>query len=369
MKILHINSYFFSNSLHFQLVKKLSEENVEQIVYIPLNVNDKSVLKGSCDNVEFHVSKCFSTLSRYIWPLKILMIYRDLNKKIQDLNVDVIHAHSLFVNGSIAYLLSKKHKIDFVVTVRNSDINQFMKASKLFRKLGFKIMMSSKKILTLSYSYFNVHLKRYYNEDDFNDIKSKHEVIPNGAEDVWFDNKHLKTKIDGQLRIIFVGLLADNKNLDTVIKACDVLKSQGKDIHLSIIGSGRRSEYFQSLHYNFDVEFLGYITDRKELMKIYQTTHLLCVPSFTESFGLVYVEAMTQSLPVIYTKGQGFDGFFDDGLYGFAVDPKDEKDIANRINDICQNYESMATNAYKYSDFFRWDKPVTNLLKSYENGR
>ena len=37
-----------------------------------------------------------------------------------------------------------------------------------------------------------------------------------------------------------------------------------------------------------------------------------CLPSHAETFGLVYVEAMSQGLPIIY-EGQGFDKQFQDG--------------------------------------------------------
>lgn len=40
------------------------------------------------------------------------------------------------------------------------------------------------------------------------------------------------------------------------------------------------------------------------------------MPSHKETFGLVYAEAMSQGLPIIYTKNQGFDGQFPDGYVG-----------------------------------------------------
>ena len=61
------------------------------------------------------------------------------------------------------------------------------------------------------------------------------------------------------------------------------------------------------------------------------------MPSYTESFGLVYAEAMSQKLPVIYSKGQGFDGQFEEGLVGYHVSPYDVKDIANGILKALEN--------------------------------
>ena len=46
--------------------------------------------------------------------------------------------------------------------------------------------------------------------------------------------------------------------------------------------------------------------------------------SLGESFGLTYAEAMSQGVPVIYSKGQGFDGQFKEGVVGYHVDPLSE---------------------------------------------
>ena len=43
------------------------------------------------------------------------------------------------------------------------------------------------------------------------------------------------------------------------------------------------------------------------------------MPSRYETFGLVYGEAMSQGLPIIYSKGQGVDGYFKEGTVGYGV--------------------------------------------------
>ena len=47
---------------------------------------------------------------------------------------------------------------------------------------------------------------------------------------------------------------------------------------------------------------------------------VFAMPSIFETFGLVYLEALSQNLPVVYTKGQGIDGMFDNTV-GIGVDP------------------------------------------------
>ena len=55
------------------------------------------------------------------------------------------------------------------------------------------------------------------------------------------------------------------------------------------------------------------------------------MPSSNETFGLVFIEALSQSLPIIYTKGEGIDGYFKDDFIGKAVNSKDNQSIAYAI--------------------------------------
>jgi len=77
---------------------------------------------------------------------------------------------------------------------------------------------------------------------------------------------------------------------------------------------------------------------------------------------LVYAEAMTQGLPVIYSKGQGFDRQFEEGTVGFHVESRNAEEIADRIEDIMTNYETISENCVRLSDRFNWSE----IAKEYE---
>ena len=88
------------------------------------------------------------------------------------------------------------------------------------------------------------------------------------------------------------------------------------------------------------------------------------MPSFHETFGLVYAEAMTQGLPIIYTKGQGFDNQFENGLVGYSVKADDIEDISKAIFSILCNYKSFNKQS-EYSQKFRWDKIVNRYMEIF----
>jgi len=91
------------------------------------------------------------------------------------------------------------------------------------------------------------------------------------------------------------------------------------------------------------------------------------MPSYNETFGLVYLEAMSQGLPIIHTKGQGIDGYFEDGTVGYSVNPKDIDDIVEKIKMIIHNYNKISKNCYNLVDNFSWDKITQTYCNIYSS--
>ena len=87
------------------------------------------------------------------------------------------------------------------------------------------------------------------------------------------------------------------------------------------------------------------------------------MPSHTETFGLVYAEAMSQGLPVIYTKGQGFDGQFPEGLVGYHVDDQSAEDVADGILKVINEYGEISTRCIDNVEKFRW----MTICKTYQS--
>ncbi|MEG2164630.1 MAG: hypothetical protein RRY55_09185, partial [Bacteroidales bacterium] len=63
----------------------------------------------------------------------------------------------------------------------------------------------------------------------------------------------------------------------------------------------------------------------------------------------------TQGLPIIYTKGQGFDGQFDIGYVGYPVKYNEDEKIADAISRICNNYKEISNNCLLNSQKYNWE--------------
>lgn len=367
MNVTHLNSYFFTNKLHAELVRKLADYLQAQHVFLPLP-NGKTKKPPKCSGVSFSLVKCFSKLDRILWPLKMFNIWKAYELDRKAIPVDLNHAHTLFVNGLVAYWAKRKYGIPYIVTIRNTDVNHFLKKVPIFfRPIGLRIMRESEAVITISHVYWDQHMRSLLEALDFEDLSRKHYTIPNGCADFWFEESRIRRDIGSCLRLVFVGVLDKNKNLRVVLQVCKILSEMGVAYDLKVVGNGPLENTFRVEAKGLPVRFLGYVKDRRELRKIYEDSDVLVVPSRTETFGVVYTEAMTQGLPVIYTAGQGFDGFFPDGVVGFAVDPNSAAEIADRIVSIRNAYCQFAKRVAESASRFRWDQSVNELLGVYNH--
>ena len=91
------------------------------------------------------------------------------------------------------------------------------------------------------------------------------------------------------------------------------------------------------------------------------------MPSIHETFGLVYAEAMSQGLPVIYTRGQGFDGQFNEGEVGYSVEASDSKEIAEKILEIVDNYGEISRMSRESCKMFNWNIIAENYNALYKS--
>ena len=103
----------------------------------------------------------------------------------------------------------------------------------------------------------------------------------------------------------------------------------------------------------------------RELVEELRSGDIFVMPSAPESFGLVYVEALTQGLPIVYTKGEGFDGYYEDGQVGWPVDAENPEGIADGIHRILQDYAgfSARVGALDLARDFSW----THVAEKYKN--
>jgi len=195
--------------------------------------------------------------------------------------------------------------------------------------------------------------QRLVKEDVFSIVDTY--IMPNGIDDFWLKNLFADkdfTKADDVIKLACVGAVDHNKNMLSVARALDLLKNKGNKVSLSIAGKIKDQNIYECLM-KFDfVKYMG-VLPKEKLIDVYRANDVFALTSFNESFGMVYIEAMSQGLPVIYTKDEGFDGQFDYGTVGYSVLPDDVTDISDKIYKCYLNREKF-NSVYTQTRRFSW---------------
>lgn len=362
MKILHINCNYVGTALHRIMVNHLDSPDYRVTVFTPLWNEEQRKSFIAQDNEIVRV--CFSRIDRLLYFNKQRKILSTVINDVPNIEqYDIIHAFTLLTDGNVAYTLSKKYSIPYVVAIRDTDINDFFRLKPYLIPRGIKIMKNASAVFFLSEAYKQLIFDKFIPEKDKEQIEGKTYIIPNGIDDFWLDNINADKNIDStetriaqkEISAICVGRISKRKNIPTVQAALSILREKGWDTSFTVVGKVEDEPEFKRILEDKTTTYYP-PTDKNGLIGLYRNADIFVMPSHTETFGLVYAEAMTQGLPVIYTKGQGFDGQFPDGEVGYAVRDTDPRDVAEKILLVCQDYSRIALSVADKTQKFKWDK-------------
>ena len=140
-------------------------------------------------------------------------------------------------------------------------------------------------------------------------------------------------------RVIAIGRYAYEKGYDLLLRAWELVEKRYPDWSLDVFGMGNRQPYEQLLtELNLNTEqcrLHGVLSDVK---KEYPNASLLVLPSRTEGFGLVLLEAMAFGVPVVaFDCGSGPSSIISDGENGFLVQPFNIYDFAERMMQLMED--------------------------------
>ena len=368
--ILHICNNYAGSFVHRFIVEGQKEYGIRSVVFCPITFYESRVKPHENE----YIVKCVTKLDRFFFFNKQRKIIASLKKTVCDYSsFDLIHAHSIFSDGYVAYKLNKKNNIPFVLSVSGTDINHFFVYRPYLKGLGNKIILAARRIIVPSESYKRFLLDRCILPKHRKAILSKLIVIPFGIDDFWYQNFNKKKRhIDGNcLKFLFVGEIRKNKNIGFITKAMDELFKNGIESKLTIAGAAIDHNELNKIVKHKNVFFVGQ-KNKSELLQLYRENDIFIMVSHSETFGLVYAEALSQGMPIIYTKGQGFDGQFENGYVGFSVSDKDCSELVDCIISIRNNYDEYSSNALHSIERFKWNNisSIYNALymKAIDNG-
>lgn len=369
MRVLHICNDFYDSPVHTNLYRRLDHLGVSQTVftyYRGTGLEGKNAFAG--ERTEFVYRGGLGTIHRFLYHLKQRTVGRQL-AELPDLdNYDLCHATTLFSDGPLAYQLYRRYGIPYVVTVRNTDVNEFMKVAPHTWPAGRRVLRHAAKIVFLSKAMQEKFCRSVVVRGMLPVLRDKFVMQTNGIDDWWLSHVTAEPTPDNHA-LLYVGRFNINKNVERLIGAVESLSGEFPDIRLTLVGGrgGREKHVLEAVRQHPErLQYLGPIYDKEKLQTVYRQHTLFAMPSIFETFGLVYLEALSQNLPVVYTRGQGIDGLLDKRV-GERVNPLSQSDIARGIAAILRNRPQYdAVSSFVNFPGYSWDTIAQHYLELYE---
>lgn len=106
-----------------------------------------------------------------------------------------------------------------------------------------------------------------------------------------------------QPTICYVGRLVRYKRVDDLIRSIATVRRAVPDVRLEIVGSGPEAEHLRALVGELGLErhvtFHGFVQKHRDVIEVMVRSHVLCLPSAVEGFGMAVIEAMACGTPVV----------------------------------------------------------------------
>lgn len=269
-------------------------------------------------------------IKKYLTEHRFIKLFKELIKSIK-----ILHYKKYRM---IKYI--KDCDSDIIISTRdihNKWLGKYGKVSALKIGSEHNDIDSTKYIKTISNTakkldYFVVVSKKMV--DDYKKYLSIPVIyIPNSIEELPKTYSKLNTN-----NIISVGRLESVKGFEDLIDMFKKVVLKNNSIILNIVGDGSQYKLLDNkindLGLQDNIKLLGY-KNSKELSELYNQSCIYVMTSFSESFGLVLLEAQSHKLPCIaFDSANGAKELIHNGVDGYLICNRDKEKIANKILEL-----------------------------------
>lgn len=328
---------------------------------------------------------------QYSFPSRMVdyFYYRQLLFAYRRLRFDVLHCHSLCYAGYYGAMLKRATNIPLVVTSHGGEFRGLPEsgyASELYPPLAHRttrVLKSADAVTCIS--------KAIKDHCIFAGAASQKLFdIPNGLDLAWFDTpqrqrlpRELSSLRPSTRVLLSVGRSDPKKRHEDLIVAFSYLKKELEDIACVIVGRNTSSlrPLVRQLSLENEVYLLEELSDvhnsgagpfrfpNSQLLALYKRADVFVLPSLTESFGLVLLEAMAAGLGVVATDIPGIKNFARKGKNCFLVPTRSPHLLAQAIGRLLSDkvlYAQLSAAAKNTARDYDWNDIVEKYINVYK---
>jgi glycosyltransferase involved in cell wall biosynthesis len=309
-----------------------------------------------------HYTQRGNFLSRFIFNSKLVSF-------VYSLKPDIIDA-SGFVSYTGSYISAKKIGCPCVATVHEVWQGEWVDHMGLLN--GFVGRILEPRFLHLGFDGY-ISVSNFTSNNLITKLgidPSKIKVIYNGVDLDFYRSINEPQKFSDPT-IVTISRLVDYKKIDVLLRAVHEIKKSRENVKLKIVGTGPQEGFLKiltsELSLNENVDFIGRIVDQKDLIRLLKKSHVFTLPSVSEGFGMVLLEAMASGIPYVASDIPPLHEITQGGIGGFLCTPDDSHDLAEKIMETL----SQSAKAYenrddvnRYVERFDWQR-LANALEKY----
>ena len=273
----------------------------------------------------------------------------------------IIHAHGPRAGSFCKMALRPGEKFIYSEHIWSDDYHLKNPLNSILQKSGLRgIYHRSDSLIAVSKS-----VKTFI--EKFGVDKNKITIIPNAVE---ISDDNAEKNHSDKLMVGTIGNLYKQKGQQYLIQAFARVAASLPKARLEIIGDGPEKQKLLDLIKELDLEsrvqLLGKIDKPKRYLDKWD---LFVLPSLSETFGLVILEAFASRVPVVATKVGGIPELIIDDKTGYLVPPADSEKLAKAISYLLaekKKRESLASEAYALlKKHYDWEKVIKEIENEY----
>ena len=272
----------------------------------------------------FKTKNIFKIIKEGLFALKVLHLRKkSIINYINSTSSDVIiSTRDIFNNWLSKNGNDNVLKIGWEHNHFHDDIKYANKVVKSAKNLDYFVLVSSE-----LNDYYSMRMSNY---------KCKCLYIPNSIESIPLKSSKLNEK-----RFISVGRLSPEKGYLDLIKVFELIRKKGIDWRLDIVGDGVEREklqkYIDANKLSNNIKLHGF-QGKDYIDELLDSSSIYLMTSYTESFGIVLIEAMSHGVPCIaFSSAEGAREIIEDGKNGFLIENRDFNEMVNACDNLVKN--------------------------------
>lgn len=257
-----------------------------------------------------------------------------------DKSIRIVHIHTSagwpMFEKLLYGLLSKAFRKKVIFQIHGGVFRKFWdQSNSLLRVIICNLFKIPDLFLILSESWLGFYKEHFGNEIPVRVLSNAVNIYPPGR---------LGRRDDGMVNLLYVGKVSKEKGVLDLISSIRFLPLEIRaNINVNIVGavSNELREYCEDLSKSygfFKVFFSGELTGKKKWDQ-FANSDIFVMPSQSEDYPLVILEAMGSGLPVVATDVGCVVEIVREGITGFIVPPSNPQALAYKISSLASNYE------------------------------